>query len=263
MKKKLLLLAMSSILVFSLLGCGSTEEVDTTEDDKETTEEVAEVDETEETEETEQADETSNGKDITLEDVNEFLNTSADLGPGTVVNPVAVIPMKHIDGPKNNIDVYAFVNFQYEGRDFVKYQVSYISCTCRPAAVNYWNTAYMELSLPSSKDPNDVVLKYLSFDDDPNGDYQAGLWGDSSPVPSGITYESLKEEYIPYFNGKDIAYLQGLDTVEDIDKADYQTGEGRESYDADALTGATVSTNNIIRIINAMLDYHTQNEFFE
>ena len=68
---------------------------------------------------------------------------------------------------------------------------------------------------------------------------------------------------MPYFNGKDLPYLQGLDTVKDIDKADYQVGEGRENYDADALTGATVSTNNIIRITNAMLDYHVQNDFFK
>ena len=259
--KKLLLLLITSMLVFSLLACGPTEVADTPEED-DTTEEVAETDEKEDADETE-SEATGNAKDITLEDVNEFLNTSADIGPGTGVNKVAVIPVKHIDGPENNSDVYAFVNYQYEGRDFMKYQVSYISCTCRPSAVNYWNTAYMELSLPSSGDPDDVVLKFLSFDDDSNGEYQAGLWGDSAPTPSGITYETLKAEYVPYFNGKDLPYLQGLDTVKDIDKADYQVGEGRENYDADALTGATVSTNNIIRITNAMLDYHVQNDFFK
>lgn len=257
--KKLLLLLITSMLVFSLLACGPTEVADTPEED-DTTEEVAETDEKEDEDDTEV---TGSGKDITLEDVNEFLNTSADLGPGTTVNPVAIIPMKHIDGPKNNSDVYAFVNYQYEGRDFVKYQVSYISCTCRPAAVNYWNTAYMELSLPSSGNPDDVVLKYLSFDDDSNGEYQAGLWADSAPTPSGITYETLKAEFVTYFNGKDYTYLQELDTIEDIDKAEYKVGEGREDYDADALTGATVSTNNIIRITNAMLDYHVQNDFFK
>lgn len=263
--KKLLLLAITFILVFSILGCQNSGEVDTSEEGNSTTQEESDADDIgeegkEDIDTTEQAGST---QDITLEDVNEFLNTSADLGPGTTVNPVAIIPMKHIDGPKNNIDVYAFVNFQYQGRDFMKYQVSYISCTCRPAPMNYWNTAYMELSLPSSKDPNDVVLRYLSFGDDANGEYQAGLWADSSPVPAGITYESINEEFVTFFNGKEKPYLEGLDTIEDIDKEEYTTGEGRGEYDTDALTGATVSTNNIIRIINAMLDYHVQNDFFE
>lgn len=252
--KKTLLLVISSILVFGLVGCADTSSnvpkdtvntaVETPKDDDSTKPDAA-------------------GKDITLEDVNEFLNTSADLGPGTVVNPVAIIPVKHIDGPKNNIDVYAFVNFEYQGRDFVKYQVSYISCTCRPAIVNYWNTAYMEFSLPTSKDPNDVTLRYISYDDDAAGDYTGGLWGDSDPIPGSVTYQTIKEEYVPFFYGKDATFLKGLDTIDDIDLKDYQSGEGRNDLEMDIFTGATVSTNNTIRIINAMLDYHTQNEFFK
>lgn len=247
--KKIFLVAITSILLFSFAGCGAKETGETPADGNNASAETP--------------DKSSDAGDISLDDINEFLNTSADLGPGTVVNPVAIIPMKHIDGPKNNIDVYAFVNFEYEGRDFVKYQVSYISCTCRPAAVNYWNTAYMELSLPASGNKDDVVLKYLSYDDDPAGDYQGGLWGDSDPIPSGLTYETIKDEYIPYLTGKSIGDLKALDTIDDIDLSDYQSGEGRADYTIDTFTGATVSTNNIIRIVNAMLDYHTQNEFFE
>lgn len=247
--KKILLVAITSIMLFSFTACGNNEATETPSDDNDTSSDAA--------------DNGEEAQDMSLDAINEFLNTSADLGPGTVVNPVAIIPMKHIDGPKNNIDVYAFVNFEYEARDFVKYQVSYISCTCRPAAVNYWNTAYMELSLPASGEKDDVELKYLSFDDDPAGDYQGGLWGDSDPIPSGLTYATIKEEYVPYFAGKNINDLKALDTIEDIDLSDYQSGEGRGDYTIDTFTGATVSTNNIIRIVNAMLDYHTQNEFFE
>ena len=77
---------------------------------------------------------------ITLEDVNRFLNESAKLGEGSKANPVAVIPINHIDGPKEEDLFYAFVPFQYEARNYVKYQVVYISCTCRSADVNYWTT---------------------------------------------------------------------------------------------------------------------------
>ena len=238
--KRLLTIAVSSVLVFNLLGCSTN---------------TAEATKSEPTK--------TDAGTITLDQVNKFLNTSADLGPGSTVNPVAIIPMKHIDGPKNNIDVYAFVNFQYESRDFVKYQVSYISCTCRPAAVNYWNTAYIELSLPTSKDPKDVVLQTISFDKDSNDKYTGGMWADSDPIPSGMTYAQIKKEYVSYFNGKGLPYLKGLDVIGDIKAADYQTGEGRADYSIDAFTGATVSTNNIIRVLNAILDHHVQNEFFK
>ena len=49
---------------------------------------------------------------ITLEDVNRFLNESAKLGEGSKANPVAVIPINHIDGPKEEDLFYAFVPFQ-------------------------------------------------------------------------------------------------------------------------------------------------------
>lgn len=252
--KKILMLAITAMLVFSLVGCGNSDEAQTPQDGNNTSGEATDKEEPENSE---------SGQDITLDQINEFLNTSADLGPGTVVNPVAILPMKHIDGPKNNIDVYAFVNFEYEARDFVKYQVSYISCTCRPAVVNYWNVAYVEMTLPSSKDPNDVQLKYLSFDDDPAADYKGGLWGDSDPIPSGLTYETIKEEYVPFFFGKDLPYLKDIDTIDDIQLADYQEGEGRSGYEIDTFTGATVSANNMIRMLHSVLDYHVQNEFFE
>ena len=71
---------------------------------------------------------------ITLEDVNRFLNESAKLGPGTKANPVAVIEIDHIDGPQEEDLFYAFVSFKYEARNYIKYQVTYLSCTCRSAS---------------------------------------------------------------------------------------------------------------------------------
>lgn len=248
--KKLSLLGITAILVFSVLGCSNTEAPKQTDENSKPETEVVNTDNGE-------------SKDISLDTVNEFLNTSADLGPGSVANSVAIIPFTHIDGPKNNSELYAFVNFQYQGRDFVKYQVSYVSCTCRPAAVNYWNTAYIELSLPSSKNPDDIVVRNISYDKDPSGDYAGGLWADSSPTPAGVTYETFKEEYIPFFKGKENSYIKELDTMWDIDLNEYKAGEGRENFEIDTFTGSSVSANNIIRITNALMDYHTKNVFFE
>ena len=87
---------------------------------------------------------------LSVAEVNEFLNTSAKLGEGSKANQVAVIPFSHIDGPKNEDLFYAFVPFKYVARNYIKYQVTFISCTCRSADVNVWSTAYVELTLPES-----------------------------------------------------------------------------------------------------------------
>jgi hypothetical protein len=88
--------------------------------------------------------------ELSLGEINTFLNNSAKLGEGSKANQVAVIPFSHIDGPKEEDLFYAFVPFKYVARNYIKYQVTFISCTCRSADVNLWSTAYVELSLPSA-----------------------------------------------------------------------------------------------------------------
>ena len=190
------------------------------------------------------------------------LNNSADLGEGSTGNVVAVIPINHVNGPREETNFYAFVNFKYKARNYIKYQITYLSCTCRSADVNYWMTAYVELSLPESKNIEDAVVKTLSFDRDANDHYTAGFWGDSDPTPAGFTYEQFKEQYIPYFVGKDYKYLKTLSVMEDIDAADYSAGEGRADLTIDALSGSSVSANNIIRMLNALMEYHATDDYF-
>lgn len=197
-----------------------------------------------------------------LDAVNAFLNESADLGEGSIANPVAVIPIAHIDGPGNESDFYAFVNFKYMARDYIKYQVSYISCTCREASVNYWQTAFVEMSLPESKNVEDAVIQTVSFDRDAADQYNGGFWGDSSPIPNGTTYEDIKTEYIPYFIGKTYGEISKLSTIKDIDPKDYSSGDGRGAYTLDAYSGATVSTNNIIRMLLAIGEFHGTDAYF-
>ncbi len=199
---------------------------------------------------------------LTLDKINEFLNTSAALGEGTKANPVAIIPIDHIDGPKEEDTFYGFVTFKYVARNYIKYQVSFLSCTCRSADVNYWSTAYLELTLPESGLLDDAVIRTLSFDMDGTGHYNAGAWGDSNPVPSGQTFELIKTEYLPYYVGKTYAQIKGLNTIADIDLADYQAGEGRSEYGIDTYTGATVSTNNVLRMLHAMFKHHGTDPFF-
>lgn len=205
--------------------------------------------------------ECSDGSTLSLEQINEFLNSSADMGEGSIANKIAVVPIDHIDGPRNESKFYAFVNYKYKARDYIKYQITYLSCTCRAASVNYWQTAYVELTLPESMSEDDISVRFLSFDKDPNGEYNGGFWGDSNPTPAGVTYSVFKNEYIPYFIDKNYGYIKTLSVMEDIALEDYQAN-GREALKLDTFTGSSVSTNNIIRMLHAIIKYHLTDEYF-
>lgn len=190
--------------------------------------------------------------ELSLGEVNSFLNNSAKLGEGSKANQVAVIPFNHIDGPKDEDLFYAFVPFKYVARNYIKYQVTFISCTCRSADVNLWSTAYVELTLPSSGKIEDAEIRTLSFDLDSTEHYLGGFWGDSNPPPTAqeATYENVKAEQIPVYVGKTYADLMNASTVDDIPEID-------------AKTGATVSANNILRILQALYAYHATDSFFD
>ena len=141
-------------------------------------------------------------RETSLDDVNAFLNDKKTMNMN-FANTVAIIPFNHINGPRNEWKFYALVNFQYKTRFYVKYQVTYLSCTCRTADVNYWQTAYIELSLPTSGNPEDAVLRSISFDKDAmdnadgtnDGHYVAGFWGDSSPIWDEATGSKIIATY--------------------------------------------------------------------
>ena len=201
--------------------------------------------------------------ELTLADVNAFLNHSAKLGEGSKANQVAVIPFDHIDGPKEEDLFYAFVPFKYVARNYIKYQVSFISCTCRPADLNVWSTAYVELTLPESGKIDDAAIRYISFDKDSTGHYNGGFWGDSNPPPAGQTYDQFKNDWLPFYTGKTYAQLKDYGTIADVPLTLYQEGEGRENLEIDAWSGATVSANNTLRMIQALYTYHATDAFFD
>jgi hypothetical protein len=198
-------------------------------------------------------------EEITLAEVNKFLNKTEVSKKGEIVfqmdmgNTVAVIPFTHINGPKNEWYFYALVNFQYDMETYVKYQVTYLSCTCRDAKVNYWSTAYVELNKPTK--PENTRLKALSFDLDGTGHYTAGFWGDSDPIPnaSATTYQDIKENFIPLLINKTQTEIDAYSTVDDM-----LSSGAMDQATYDEFAGASVSTNNIIRILHALFDYHTE-----
>lgn len=266
MKKYLKLFLLFALSLALLVGCQNGDTADSEAGTSEVEESVVSEETTDEAESTESEEaEGTNEQVAALKDVaavNKFLNESAGLGEGSKANPVAVIPINHIDGPGNEDLFYAFVNFKYVARDYIKYQITYVSCSCREASVNYWQTAYVELSLPESGNIEDAVFQNISFDKDTGDHYLAGHWGDSDPIPNGTTYEDIKTEYISYFIDKTVGEVNGLSTIKDIDLADYQAGEGRSEYTLDGFSGATVSTNNIIRMLLAIGQYHGTDAYF-
>lgn len=243
--KKITKILLALLMVLSMTACSSG----STEDEAGTTNDATN-------------DACSTTGELNLDVINEWLNTSADMGEGSTANEIAMIPINHVNGPRDETNFYAFVNFKYAARNYIKYQITYLSCTCRAANVNYWMTAYVELTLPESGKIEDSVIRYLSFDYDYDGHYLGGYWGDSNPTPAGATYEMFKEEYIPYFIGKDYSYISTLNFVEDIDPADYTAGEGRADLSLDTFSGSSVSTNNIIRMLNALYAHHATDEYF-
>lgn len=181
-----------------------------------------------------------------------------------------VIVYEHINGHGVQVDRNAYILFEYEQRDYVKYQITYLSCTCRDASLNYWNVAYVEVEKSTNK------IQKISFGTDGSEphEYIGGMWGDSSPTPAGKTLKNFEDEFIPWLVGKAPADFEGISVFKTGDyegisntgslgdtsytytdtNGDTQTGDLVDDY-----TGSSVSTNNMLRVMKLLLDYHVTN----
>ena len=113
----------------------------------------------------------SSAAELSLSDVNNFLNTSAKLGEGTKANQVAVIPFNHIDGPKEEDLFYAFVPFKYVARNYVKYQDFNTQISDIPPLVKSWRGIFGALmSYCDGRSVYDVLLQPH------RNSYLAGFW---------------------------------------------------------------------------------------
>lgn len=168
-----------------------------------------------------------------------------------------ILKFDHLNGHGDVVERNAYLLFEYEMRDYVKYQIAYVACTCRAPEVNYWKVAYVEIS------KKDNSIKTISFRQDGTGHYTAGFWGDSNPVPSGNmpTLEDFEEKFIPWLIGKKLTDLEGIEVfTNDV----YTGGEIKnettiaETDLIDFFAGASVTTNNMIRVMKVLLEYHEQ-----
>jgi len=188
-------------------------------------------------------------------------------GTGNSNIDTTIIPYMHINGEGAEVEREGVLLFEYESVDFVKYQFSYLSCTCRAANLNYWQVMYIEIYKTGA-------VKQISFGEvDAPGThkYNAGLWGDSSPTPGpsadysdGKYFNEFVEDYIPWLVGKTQADLEGVNLFKDTSVNSYHgLFNDTEITDAgdliDDFAGSSVSTNNMLRAVKVVLDYHEEN----
>jgi len=173
--------------------------------------------------------------------------------PNGLVQAENILNYDHINGYGIETPKLAYILLEHEMRDYIKYQVTYLSCTCREAEYNFWQTAYVEIN----KYTNDV--HFISFDKDSSGHYNAGNWGDSSPTPTGKTTEDFTNDFLPWINGKSLEDLAGISvfTNETYFGIDNTTDIAEQDL-IDGFAGSSVSTNNMIRMIKVLLEYHTE-----
>lgn len=190
--------------------------------------------------------------------------------PVDPVDPVvpqfdSILYYDHINGHGTiTEDHLAYLLFEEEMLGYVKYQVSYLSCTCRNSDVNYWQVMYIEIST------TDNSIQRISFDSDKETGahtYTAGMWGDSSPTPGpsgdysdGKYYEDFVSDFFPWLLGQTPETLEGISVFTNDDYHGVQNTKTIAETDLiDSFAGSSVSTNNMIRIIQTMFDYHIEN----
>lgn len=171
-----------------------------------------------------------------------------------------LLPYTHIDGHGTQTEKQGYLLFEIATRDYVKYQVAYLSCTCRPAVYNYFQVMYIEVNI------GDNTVNYISFENDgEDGHYHPGTWGDSMEIPrygdeslGTVAYETMVEDFIPWLVGKTSADLDGISvfTNETYHDEVTNTTDIAETDLIDEFAGSSVSTNNMIRIVKEVLAYH-------
>lgn len=140
----------------------------------------------------------------------------------------------------------AVILFEQSNSTFTSYQVAFSSCTCRDSSVNYYSVCYVEL-LNNKDSAEDAAIRAITFGEN------KGLWGDSNP---NYYISEYTQEYM------DENFVQSLVRATKAD-IDAWGGYGTQvsCVDADAVTGATVSTGNITSMLQGLFEYHAEHYY--
>lgn len=137
----------------------------------------------------------------------------------------------------------AVILFEQSVSTFTSYQVAFVSCTCRDAIVNYYSVCYVEL-VNTKPTADEATIRAISFGNN------MGLWGDSNP---NYYISEYTDEYM------DENFVQSLVFAA---KSDFDAwggyGTQLDQVDADAVSGATVSTGNVTSMLRSLFQYHAE-----
>ena len=173
---------------------------------------------------------------------------AGETAPREVPEKYPTFEYTHFSSGGNAETYEAVILFEQSVSTFTSYQVAFVSCTCRDSLVNYYSVCYVEL-LNNKPSAEESAIRAITF-----GNNQ-GLWGDSNP-------NYYKHEYTQEY--MDENFVQRLVRVTKGEFDQWQGyGTWLDAVDADAVTGATVSTSNITSMLQSLFRYHADKYYSE
>lgn len=167
------------------------------------------------------------------------------------------------DAPKNDYTEFSYTHYSSGGTaeeypavilfeqscsTFTAYQVAYSSCTCRDSLVAFYSVCYVEL-LNTKQSSEDAAIRTISHGNN------MGLYGDSNPnyYIAEYTEEYMDENFVQRLVG--------------ATKSDFDSWKGYRTQlpnvDADAVTGASVTTGNLTSVLKSLFEYHAKKYYGE
>lgn len=137
----------------------------------------------------------------------------------------------------------AVILFEESTSTFTAYQVAFSSCTCRDSLVNYLSVCYVEI-LNTKPSADLAAIRSISFGNN------TGLYGDSNPnyYRHDYTEEYMNENFIQ--------------RLVKVTKGEFDAWQGYgtqlDAVDADAISGATVTSGNVTSILRSLMQYHAE-----
>lgn len=138
--------------------------------------------------------------------------------------------------------------FEQACSTFTAYQVAFASCTCRDPLVAYYSVCYVEI-LNTKQSAKESAIRTITFGNN------MGLYGDSNPnyYIAEYTQEYMDENFVQHLVG--------------TTKSDFDGWEGYRTQltcvDADAVSGASVTTGNVTSMLKSLFAYHAAKYYGE
>jgi len=173
---------------------------------------------------------------------------SSSASPETQENAFTEFTYTHYSSGGTPEEYTAVILFEQACSTFTAYQVAYASCTCRDPLVSYLSVCYVEL-LNTKQSSEEAAIRTITFGNN------MGLYGDSNPnyyIPE-YTEEYMDENFVQRLVG--------------ATKSDFDSWQGYGSQlscvDADAVSGATVTTGNTSSMLKSLFAYHAEKYYGE